>query len=127
MNCPENILTSEKHERVVNLLVKSFRANYNDADHKIKSVEIIEKLKVRNYRVHDAEIRELIGFIRRNDLCAPGFILSDHEGYWYSEDENEMKKVWESQHGRAIEIMTNFAPLHKRFKHLITGKNSLFI
>lgn len=89
-------------------------------------MQIIEKLKLRNYIVGEAELRQLFGHIRRNDLAKPGFILSDNEGYWYSEDTIEMQRVWESQYGRAVEIMTNFAPLHRRFKHLITDKNSLF-
>ena len=104
---------SEKQQRIAGLLIRSFRTNYNSSATKIKSNAIIQKLRDRNFSCGDAELREIIGHIRRNDLCSPGFILSDTGGYWYSEDETEMIKVWESNYGRAIEIMTNFQPLHK--------------
>jgi hypothetical protein len=126
VNAPDNISSNEKQERAVRLLVLSFKQNHNNGNKKIKAAEIIEKLKTRNYNISDAELRQLFAFIRRHDLAAPGFILSDNEGYWYSEDEAEMQRVWKSQYNRAIEIMTNFAPLHKRFKHLLTDKDSLF-
>lgn len=125
MNCAPEII-SVKHKRIAGLLMLSFRTNYNSCTNKIKSNAIIVKLRERGYSVNDAELREIIGHIRRNDLCSPGFILSDNNGYWYSENEIEMQKVWESNHGRAIEIMSNFAPLHKRFKHLISEQNSIF-
>ena len=125
MNLVETI-SSEKQRRVVDLLIRSFTSNYNSSEKKIKSSEIVTKLRERGFSVGDVELREIIGYIRRNDLCAPGFILSDNGGYWFSTDEKEMQKVWESNHGRAIEIMMNFAPLNKRFKHLISEKNSLF-
>jgi len=119
-------MISEKHRRIAGLLIKSLQTNYNCSSRKIKSNEIIVKLRARGASIGDAELREIIGWIRRNDMCAPGFILSDNGGYWFSTDENEMKKVWESNHGRAIEIMTNFQPLHKRFKHLLSNQNTLF-
>lgn len=125
MNWQQEMI-SEKQQRIAGLLIRSFRTNYNSANSKIKSGDIINKLSERGFACGDAELREIIGHIRRNDLCSPGFILSDNGGYWYSEDEQDMQRVWESNHGRAIEIMTNFAPLHKRFKHLLSTKNSLF-
>jgi hypothetical protein len=119
-------MISEKHIRAARLLVVSLTSNYNSAERKIKSNEIVVKLRERGFAIGDAELRQIIGYIRRNDLCAPGFILSDQGGYWFSTDEKEMQRVWESNHGRAIEIMSNFAPLHKRFKHLLSNQNSLF-
>jgi hypothetical protein len=119
-------MISDKHIRIARLLVVSFCSNYNSSDNKIKSNAIIQKLRERGFSIGDAELRDIIGYIRRNDLCSPGFILSDNNGYWYSENENEMQKVWQSNHGRALEIMANFAPLHKRFKHLISEQNSIF-
>lgn len=119
-------MISEKHQRVAGLLIRSFRTNYNSVNHKIKSNDIIARLRERNLSIGDAELREIIGHIRRNDLCSPGFILSDNTGYWYSENEQEMQRVWESEHGRALKIMMNFQPLHKRFKHLISEKDSIF-
>ena len=93
-------MISEKHQRIAGLLIRSFRTNYNSADTKIKSNAIIEKLRERNMGIGDAELREIIGHIRRNDLCSPGFILSDNGGYWYSENE-ELSIVTGKQIGRA--------------------------
>lgn len=117
---------SDKHQKIAGLLIRSFRTNYNSADNKIKSDTIIGHLKDRGYRINDAELRTIIGHIRRNDLCSPGFILSDNSGYWFSEDANDMQQVWKSQYGRAVEIMKNFQPLHRRFKHLTSEIDSMF-
>lgn len=119
-------MLNTKQQQIAGLLILSFRMNYNNYERKIKSNEIVNRLRERCYSCNDAELREIIGHIRRNDLCGPGFILSDNTGYWYSEDEKEMERVWNSNHSRALEIMNNFAPLSRRFKHLISEKNSLF-
>jgi hypothetical protein len=117
---------SEKQQRIAGMLMHGFRVNHNSAAKKIKASLIISRLRERGCNIGDAELRDIIGHIRRNDLCSPGFILSDNGGYWYSEDRNEMELVWKSQYGRAIEIMKNFQPLHKRFKHLVSEENSIF-
>ena len=117
---------SEKHQMIAGQVIRGFITNHNGADKKIKSVDIITGLQRRGYNIGDAELRQVIGHIRRNDLCSPGFILSDNSGYWYSEDAGEMELVWKSQYGRAIEIMKNFQPLHKRFKHLVSEIDSMF-
>lgn len=114
MNWVDDMI-SDKHKNIARLLIASLCTNYNSPDNKIKSNLIITRLRERGYNVGDAELREVIGFIRRNDLCSPGFILSDNGGYWYSENEEEMQTVWQSNHGRAIEIIKNFQPLYKRF------------
>ena len=117
---------SEKQQRIARLLIVSLRTNYSASDQKIKSTEIIKAVRARGFTLHDAELRQIIGYIRRQDLCAPGFILSDGGGYWYSEDENEMQQVWASEYGRALNILHNFKPLHRRFKHLQGLANNLF-
>ncbi len=117
---------SEKHQQMAGMLIRGFRLNHNSAANKIKASVIIARLKDRGHSINDAELRQIIGYIRRNDLCSPGFILSDNNGYWYSDDKDEMQQVWKSQYGRALEIMKNFQPLHKRFKHLVNEENSMF-
>lgn len=104
----------------------SLKLNHNTPMLKIKSDVIIQKLSERNYKICDAELRLIFGHIRRNNLCAPGFILADSGGYWYSEDMNEMKTVWKTEYGRALKIMQNFAPLHKLFKHLEDEQGLVF-
>lgn len=117
---------SEKHQMIAGQVILGFRTNHNGADKKIKSTDILTGLRRRGYSINDAELRQVIGHIRRNDLCSPGFILSDNSGYWYSESPEDMQQVWKSQYGRAVEIMKNFQPLHKRFKHLVSEKDSMF-
>lgn len=117
---------SDKHQIIAGQVIRGFRINHNGADKKIKSADIIAGLKRRGYIIGDAELRQIIGHIRRNDLCSPGFILSDSNGYWLSEDAIDMQQVWKSQYGRAVEIMKNFQPLHKRFKHLVSEEQSMF-
>lgn len=121
-----NETISEKHQQIAGQLILGFRTNHNSAETKIKSSLIISRLRTRGYQINDAELRQIIGHIRRNDLCSPGFILSDNSGYWYSESEDDMQQVWKSQYGRAVEIMKNFQPLRRRFKHLINEENSMF-
>lgn len=106
-------------------IVKYFTGFNNGV--KIKSPEIVERIKKAGWKFSDSELRVLIGHIRRNDLCAPGFILSDRTGYWYSENLGELKEVWKSEYSRAINILKNFAPLRKRFKHLMNEKDTLFL
>lgn len=117
---------SDKQQMIAGQVILGFRVNHNGADKKIKSADIIAGLKRRSYNIGDAELRQIIGHIRRNDLCSPGFILSDNSGYWYSESPDDMQQVWKSQYSRAIEIMKNFQPLNKRFKHLLSEQDSMF-
>jgi hypothetical protein len=115
LKTPLPISLSEIEHKAARIICNSFRMNYNSSRKKIKSDLLISKLKERGYDFSDSDLRRILAFIRRNNLVKPGFILSDNNGYWYSEDFNEMKKVWQSQYGRAIEIMTNFKPLHDMF------------
>jgi hypothetical protein len=117
MNKPSEILLSEQEQKAVAIICNSFRMNYNNAGRKIKikSAEVVKKLKERGHDLNDADLRNILAFIRRNHLLKPGFILSDNGGYWYSENLDEMKRVWESQYGRVREIMANFKPLHDMF------------
>jgi len=117
---------SEKHQRIAGLLMRNLKNNHGSVNTKIKAREIMAALKLRGYSVDDGELRSIIGHIRRNDLCAPGFILSDPGGYWYSENLEDMEPVLETEYGRALKIMLNFRPLRRRIRHLLAGKNSLF-
>ena len=111
---------NEDQKKVAGLIMLSMRTKYNNDKLKIKSKEMILKITDRGYKIGDAELRKIIGFIRRNDMCSPGFILADNAGYWYSEETEDLKRVWESEYGRALAILKNFSPLRRRFKHLIS-------
>jgi hypothetical protein len=111
----QEISLKEKEAKVVGLICKSFRLNYNNRLSKITSDSIVKKLRAKGHDINGASLRNILAYIRRNNLMQPGFILSDNLGYWYSENFEEMRRVWKSQYGRAIEIMTNFKPLHEMF------------
>lgn len=110
-------LVSEKYQKVAGLLMWAFTKHYHSSNQKIKSDEIRRRLALRGYKVHDAELRDIIAHVRRSNMLSPGFILSDNGGYWYSEDPKEQKEVWKSQYERALSIMQNFAHLRKLFQH----------
>ena len=116
----DNQELSPEQIRAAGLIILSMKNKYNSDKMKIKAKEIIIRLDGRGYKIHDADLRRIIGHIRRNDMCSPGFILSDNGGYWYSEETKDLKKVWETEYGRALAILKNFSPLRKRFKHLIS-------
>lgn len=119
-------ILTKKDQTVAGILILAFRLKYNTSSNKVNSSELIALIRIRNLPIRAAGLRKIIGHIRRNDLLAPGFLLSDTSGYWYSLDENEMQTVWLSEHRRAINILLNFKPLRRRFKHLLNNKNNLF-
>lgn len=107
-------ILNDRDLRIAKLVCNSFRLNYNG--NKIKSSEIINALAIRNIKITDASFREILGVIRENDMCYPGFIVSDNTGYWYTENIEEMKRFWDSQHGRVCSIMKNISALYRRLK-----------
>lgn len=107
---------SPTDRKLAALLIKSFRVNYNNQATKITNDVVVRKVRERGYKFSGAKFRNLLGTIRHHDLATPGFIVSDNEGYWYTEDIQDMRTFWESQRGRVIEIMKNVHPLYERFK-----------
>ena len=107
---------SDIEKKIAGLLVLSFKTNYNSANSKIKNDTIVKKVTERGYRFSGAKLRSLLGFIRHNHLARPGFIVSDNEGYWYTEDREELHEFWASQRGRVLEIMKNVHPLYEMLK-----------
>ncbi len=103
-------------KKIAGLLILSFRTNYNSADRKIKNDTIVKKVIERGYKFSGAKLRSLLGVIRHNHLARPGFIVSDNEGYWYTEKREELEEFWESQRGRVLEIMKNVHPLYELLK-----------
>lgn len=108
--------SNETDRKIAALLVKSFRQNYNSAERKLTNDVIVRKVRERGYKFGGAKLRRLMGVIRHHNFAEPGFIVSDNEGYWYTEDLDEKKAFWASQRGRVIEIMKNVHPLYQLFK-----------
>jgi len=116
---------SEKHQRIAGLIMHSLKLNHGSQEAKIKSGEILQHIRLRGYKIGDSELRQIIGHIRRNDICGPGFILADNGGYWYSESLDEMADVYKTEFSRALNVMLNFKPLRRRIKHLINQKDAM--
>jgi hypothetical protein len=108
------IKLNEADYRLVPIILKGFRRHVGK-DARITSAEIISRLRSNGCEITDATLRRVIGFIRRHELAAPGFILSDSRGYWYSENKEEAMDVWDAQYSRALEIIQNFSPILKRY------------
>lgn len=112
----EQLELSTNDLNVARLLIKSFKVNYNNPGAKITNDVVVKKVKERGYRFSGAKFRSILGTIRHHNLAAPGFIVSDNNGYWYTEQVSEMQDFWKSQRGRVIEIMKNVHPLYELFK-----------
>lgn len=72
----------------INELIDLFKSRFNG-----KSNATFRKNILKNYGLNysDRTLRNYIQYIRKNDLCGVGFILSSVEkGYWYTEDFTEM-------------------------------------
>lgn len=120
-----NEILSDKHQKIAGLIMHSLKLNHSTQEAKIKAESILKQIMLRGYKIGDAELRQIIGHVRRNDLCQPGFILADNGGYWYSESLDEMSAVYETEFGRALNVMQNFKPLRRRIKHLSLQKNAM--
>lgn len=118
-------LVNEKTMRVAGWIMRSLILQHNNQETKIKSDDMVKAIRNGGYRMDGAELREIIGHIRRNDLCRPGFIVSDNGGYWYTEKVEEMEKAWQTEFNRARNILKNFNPLRRRVKHLISEKTAM--
>lgn len=121
----QNEILSNKQQKIAGLIMYSLKLNHSTHESKIKANDILNNIRTRGYKINDAEIRQIVGYIRRNDLCSPGFILADNGGYWYSEDLSEMAAVYETEFGRALNVMHNFKPLRRRIKHLKNQQDAI--
>jgi hypothetical protein len=115
---------SEKHRAILKAIVTLFHERFNGPENIAQSPAIVEVLRSQGHRINDASFRGYLGIIRRHDSCTKylkkyhgiiqhAFIVSNNEGYFWTEDLEEMKAFWKSQHGRVKEIMTNVKPLYK--------------
>lgn len=107
--------------------IKAFFQRYPGREYRIKSEYL--RLKLQDIAgapraLLDMELQNALGFMRREDMLAPGFILSDNKGYWYSEDEEEQMDTWQTQMDRATCMLKNFAPIYRRYK---INQNQLII
>lgn len=118
-------------QKLFDPIYKSFLYNHNNSKKKVKSGEIRNGMRRSGYMLNDAQFRKIIGYMRSVDYFKPGFILSDGDGYWYSEDISEMKKFYSSMKFRALSILHNVKPLFEKLKEdkyrtMTEGETNLF-
>ena len=113
----------KKDSNVLNLdsafiakLMDVFKNHFNDKNRAIKTEALLSFLRYEhNVKTNDRKLRAALGFIRRNDMLNPGFIVSDvNTGYWFSNDTAEHREFINDQLNRMSNQFDNIKELHKR-------------
>ena len=106
----------------LDLLKDLFKEVANKKEKALKTANIISLIKAKGGSINDRTLRFLIGQIRKSDMMHPQFILSSvDDGYWLSDDENEMATFVEMQLYRISNQYENIQALHQRLR---AGKSS---
>ena len=101
-------LTLPQNANQVEKLLNLFKTNFSTKQNAVFRKDLLKKY---NLGYSDRLLRQYIQYIRQNDLCGKGFILSNvKNGYWYTEDEGEMKHFITQELGR---MATQFESLEK--------------
>jgi hypothetical protein len=112
----------EQDLALVDVLISVFKDCYSGSDNAVKTDKLLFKLTGLNVYVSPAMLRDAIGHIRKHDMLAPGFILSDVSyGYWLSYEHHEQDDFIEKMLNRMANQFQNLQSLHKRVRH---GKNT---
>jgi hypothetical protein len=126
---------SKENRALMKAIVLLFYTKHQGKSCAIKSDRIVSILSTLEYEIDhrmvhlditDAKFRALLGVIRRHNSCSKylkkyhgierhAFIVSSSQGYYWTEDINEMMEFWESQHGRICETMQNVHALYTLF------------
>ena len=98
-------------------LIALFKSLYTGNENSVKTDQLLFEFAKLNIATSGQTIRHLIGMIRRNDLVAPGAILSDvSNGYWLSNDQAEMSAFIDKQMNRMSNQYQNIKALHQRIR-----------
>lgn len=122
----KNTKLSDTQSALVKDMIILFYEKYNGQSNAVIRERIVNILKSKGHRINERSFRAFLEWVRRYDICRkyllkyhnrvnPAFIVSSNDGYWWTEDVEEMRAFWESQHGRVCEIMKNAHPLYKLF------------
>jgi hypothetical protein len=111
-------LDSQKLSYVQSLLTV-FRERYSGKDKAVKTADLLFHLKASGKcNLSPQTLRELIGYIRQNDLLAPGFIISNvNNGYWLSLDKAELDGFIDQELNRMSNQFGNIEMLHQRIRY----------
>lgn len=83
---------NKKKFEIVQTLISVFKGNYKTVDRAVSTEVLLYDLKAKGLATISAEtLRELIKYIRDNNLMKPGYIVSSvNKGYWLSTDKSEI-------------------------------------
>ncbi|RYD92968.1 MAG: hypothetical protein EOP50_11895 [Sphingobacteriales bacterium] len=117
---------SDQERSLLRAIVELFFEEVNGYAKKITNDQVLFRLAERGHHIEGAAFRRYLAIIRRHNSCrkyllqyqqrdAWAFIISSNEGYWWSEDLNELREFWESMHERGKSIMMSVKPLYLLF------------
>jgi hypothetical protein len=95
-------------------LAELFRIKINGSNRAVKT-EVL--LKNFGLTYSPQTLRRYLGYIRQNDLSAPGFIVSNvNLGYWYTECPTEKNDFLQRELNRIASQYANIEMLHRSLK-----------
>lgn len=100
--------TPEQAKELISILSKS---------HNSKLTAIKTEVVLKNYALGYSarHLRSVVEFIRKNDLAAPSYLVSNTvNGYWLTNDISEMKGFLNQELDRVSNQYGNIQPLHQR-------------
>jgi len=98
---------NDTEKGMIRPICDSFNLNHNSSDRKISADEIVKRMKKAGYPFNERVLRKIIGYVRYNNLLAPYFILSDRDGYWLSDNHQEIERFYHSLRKLALSILSN--------------------
>lgn len=98
----------------INQLAHLFRTKLNGLNKAVKTDVLLKNFGL-NYSPQT--LRKYLGYIRQNDLAAPGFIVSNvNRGYWYTECPIEKNDFLQQELNRIANQYANIEMLHLSLK-----------
>lgn len=108
----------ESELKLVDVVIGLFKSLYQGNDKAIKNDHLLFELAKLGHPTSGNTLRTVIGHIRRNDMLAPAYIVSDVSyGYWLTNDETEMRVFFDKMMNRMANQYQNMQHLHQRLKN----------
>ncbi|WP_432714394.1 hypothetical protein [Pedobacter sp.] len=111
-------LDTQKLNQVQDLM-SVFKDRYSGKAKAVKTADLLFHLKASGKGIISPQtLRELLGYIRHNDLLSPGFIVSNvNIGYWLSFEKEELSGYLDQELNRMSNQFQNLQLLHQRTKY----------
>jgi len=108
----------QAEQSLVDMVLALFKTRLKGCEHAEQTSTILAYLSIAGCETSPQTLRAAIGHIRREDLLAPGYILSDiNAGYWLSDDKAEMSAFLDKQLNRMTNQFQNIKLLHQRIRY----------